>query len=93
MTYRLGRPIISTVRGVEIQLDPKSICCIFNIAPIGLRVYESKSWPAVLGFEPKEAIQIMCGLANAKEMGKPSVHSLTVIIRVIHHMICSILLP
>ena len=36
-TYGLGGPIISTVRGVEIQLDLESICCILDIAPIGLR--------------------------------------------------------
>ena len=56
-TYGLGSPIISTVRGVEIRLDPESICCIFYIAPIGLRVYKSKIWPTVPRFEPREAIQ------------------------------------
>ncbi|KAL6315237.1 hypothetical protein AAG906_037469 [Vitis piasezkii] len=64
MTYGIGGPIISTVRGVEIQLDLESIYRIFDIAPIGL-----------------------------KRMGKPSAHSLTMINRVLHHMICSILLP
>ncbi|RVW92753.1 hypothetical protein CK203_042620 [Vitis vinifera] len=37
VTYGLGGPNISTVRGVEIQLDPESIYRIFDIAPIGLR--------------------------------------------------------
>ncbi|RVW76364.1 hypothetical protein CK203_049894 [Vitis vinifera] len=32
-------------------------------------------------------------LADAQGIGKPSAHSLTVISRVLHHMICSILLP
>ena len=92
-TYGLGGQIISTVRGIEIQLDPKSICRIFDIALVGLRVYESKAWPTVLGFKPRETIQMMCGLADAQWMGKPSAHSLTVISRILHHMICSILLP
>ena len=35
----------------------------------------------------------MCGLGDAQRMGKPSAHSLTVISRVLHHMIYSILLP
>ena len=43
VTYGLGGPNISTVRGVEIQLDPESIYRIVDIAPIGLRVYESKA--------------------------------------------------
>ncbi|KAL6323288.1 hypothetical protein AAG906_029295 [Vitis piasezkii] len=54
VTYGLGGLIISTVRGVEIQLDPESIFRIFDIPPVGLRVYESKAWPIVSGFEPKE---------------------------------------
>ena len=48
---------MSTVRGVEIKLSPESICHIFDISSVGLRVYKSKVWPTVLGFEPKEAIQ------------------------------------
>ncbi|RVW62350.1 hypothetical protein CK203_062881 [Vitis vinifera] len=56
MTYGMGGLITSTVRGVEICLDSESICHIFDIAPIGLRVYESKMWPTIPRFEPKEAI-------------------------------------
>ena len=57
VTYGLGGPVMSTVRGVEIKLSPESICRIFDISSVGLRVYKSKVWPTVLGFEPKEAIQ------------------------------------
>ncbi|RVW35392.1 hypothetical protein CK203_077069 [Vitis vinifera] len=93
MTYGLGGPIRTTVRGVEIELSPKSICRILDIPPVGLRVYEAKAWPTIPGFEPREAIQRLCGLADAHGMGKPSAHSLIVPSRVLHHMICSILLP
>ena len=55
-TYGIGGPIISTVRGVVIQLDLESIYRIFDIAPVGLKVYESKIWLTMLGFEPREAI-------------------------------------
>ena len=65
VTYRLGGPIMSTIRGVEIRLSSESIFRIFDIPLIGLRVYESKVWPTVPGFDPREAIQRMCGLANA----------------------------
>ena len=92
-TYGIGGPIISAIRGVKILLDPENICCIFNIAPIGLRVYESKIWLIVPGFELREVIQRICELADAQGMGKPLAHSLTVISRVLHRMICSILLP
>ena len=42
VTYAMSSPIISIVRGVEICLDLESICRIFDIAIIRLRVYESK---------------------------------------------------
>ena len=45
------------------------------------------------GFEPKEVVQRLRGLTNAQGMGKPSAHNLIVPSRVLHHMICSILLP
>ena len=57
MTYGLGGPIRTTVRGVEIELSPESICRILDVPPVGLRVYEAKAWPTIPGFEPREAIQ------------------------------------
>ena len=47
----------------------------------------------MLGFEPREAIQRLCGLVDAQGMGKPLAHSLIVSNQVLHHMICFILLP
>ena len=55
-TYGIGGPIISTVRGVEIRLDQESTYCIFDITPIGLRVYKSKIWPIVPDFELKDIV-------------------------------------
>ena len=45
VTYGLGGPITSTVRGVEIRLSPESICRIFYIPSIGLRVYSPRFGP------------------------------------------------
>ena len=89
----MGGLITSTIKGIEIRLNSKGICRIFDIALIGLRVYESKMWPTVLGFKPRKAIQRICGLPDAHKMGKPSAHNLTVINRVLHHMLCFIFLP
>ena len=54
--FGMDGPIISTVREVEICLDLESICHIFYIAPIGLRVYESNTWPIMPRFEFREVI-------------------------------------
>ena len=64
-TYGLRGPVLSTVRGVEIRLSPESICRILDILSVGLRVYEAKAWPIVPRFEPREAVQRLCGLADA----------------------------
>ena len=93
VTYGLGGPIMSKVKGVEIRLSPESIWRILDIPSVGLRVYKAKAWPTVPGFKPREAVQRLCRLVDAQEMGEPSAHSLTVSSRVFHHMICSILLP
>ena len=56
-------------------------------------MYESKVWPTMLGFKPREVVQRMCGLADSQGMHKPLAHSLTVINHVLYHMVCFILLP
>ena len=81
---------MSIMRKVDIRLSPESICRILDIPSVGLQVYEAKTWPTVPGFEPREAVQRLCGLADAQGMGKPSAHNLTVPNQVLHHMICSI---
>ncbi|RVW82174.1 Retrovirus-related Pol polyprotein from transposon RE1 [Vitis vinifera] len=63
-TYGLRGLVLSTVRGIEIRLSPESICRILDIPSVGLRVYEAKAWPTMPGFEPREAVQRLCGLAD-----------------------------
>ena len=65
VTYGLGGPVLSTIREVEIRLSPESICHILDIPSVGLRVYEANAWPIVSGFEPREVVQRLCGLADA----------------------------
>ncbi|RVW92930.1 Retrovirus-related Pol polyprotein from transposon RE1 [Vitis vinifera] len=67
VTYELGGPVLSIVRGVEIRLSPESICRILDIPSIGLRVYEAKAWPTVLGFEPREVVQRLCRLGILRD--------------------------
>ncbi|RVW66914.1 hypothetical protein CK203_064088 [Vitis vinifera] len=38
VTYGHGGPIISTIRGVQIKLDPESLCRILDIALVRLRI-------------------------------------------------------
>ena len=93
MRYRVGGPISYTLRGVEIELNANSIYRILGVPIVGLRIYESKVWPTIVGFKSKKVIQRICGLSDAHGMGKPSSHSLTIISRVFHHMLCFTFLP
>ncbi|RVW83754.1 hypothetical protein CK203_041831 [Vitis vinifera] len=50
VTFGHGGPITSTVRGVQIHLDPESICRILDIPPGGLRVYDAQGLADGAGF-------------------------------------------
>ena len=62
--YHVGGPISYTLRGVEIKLDANSSFRILGVPTVGLRIYESKVWPTILGFKPREVIQRICGLSD-----------------------------
>ena len=66
VTYGLGGPVMSTVRGGEIRLSPESICRILDISSVGFRVYEAKAWPTVPGFKPREVVQRIWDLQTPK---------------------------
>ena len=91
--YHVGGPISYTLRGVEIKLDANSSFRILGVPTVGLRIYESKVWPTILGFKPREVIQRICGLSDAYGMGKPLAYNLIVICRVLYHMLCFTFLP
>ena len=85
-------PISCTLRGVEINLNANVIFWILGVPKIGLRIYESKVWPTIPGFELRQAIQRIYELPDAHQMGNPSTHSSTIINKVLHHMLCFIFL-
>ena len=41
MRYSLEGPLVSTVRGVQIELAPEDICRIFDVPSTGLSIYEA----------------------------------------------------
>lgn len=58
-----------------------------------MRIYETKASPSAADFVPTQAIQRVYGLRDAYQVGKPSAQSLTLICRILHHMISYILMP
>ena len=50
-------------------------------------------WLTIMRFEHKKVIKRIYGLPDAHGMGKSSANSLTVICRVLHHMLCFTFLP
>ncbi|RVW64588.1 hypothetical protein CK203_048484 [Vitis vinifera] len=55
-------PIFPTLVGILFTGD------LWTWRTVMSTVYEAKAWPTVPGFEPREAIQRLCGLADAQGM-------------------------
>ncbi|RVW96470.1 hypothetical protein CK203_029751 [Vitis vinifera] len=91
-TYGLGGPVLSTVRGVEIRLSPESICRILDIPSLDSECMRPRRGPLC---RDSSLERLFRGCADLPIPGdgqtidsQPNVTS-----RVLHHMICSILLP
>ena len=91
--FFVGGPISCTLRGAEIELDADVICRVLGVLAVELRVYEFKTCLIVLDFIVWEVVQRHCGLPNTNRLGKSSTNNLTTISRVLHHLICYLLMP
>ncbi|RVX16827.1 Lysine histidine transporter 2 [Vitis vinifera] len=85
-------PIVSVNEFVypKIVFDVAALCRILEIPNEGVCLYEAKKWPRVEGFKPAEALQRLCGYPRAD---RPTSHLLTVLSRILHHMISYIFIP
>ena len=90
MTFEDEGPITTTINGVQIVFDVAELCQILEIPNEGVCLYEAKKWPRVEGFKPAEALQRLCGYPRAN---RPTSHLLTVLSRILHHMISYIFIP
>ena len=90
MTFEDEGPITATINGVRIVFDVAELCKILEIPNEGVCLYEAKKWPRVEGFKPAEAIQRLCGYPRSS---RPISHLLTVLSRILHHMISYIFIP
>ena len=90
MTFEDEGPITTTINGVQIVFDVAELCRILEIPNEGFCLYEAKKWPRVEGFKPAEAIQRLYGYPRSS---RPTSHLLTVLSRILHHMISYIFIP
>ncbi|WKA05351.1 hypothetical protein VitviT2T_023324 [Vitis vinifera] len=90
MTFEDEGPITTTINGVQIVFYVAGLCQILEIPNEGVCLYEAKKWPRVEGFKPAEAIQRLCGYPRSS---RPTSHLLTVLSRILHHMISYIFIP
>ena len=90
MKFEDEGPISTTVNGVQINLDVAQLCQILDIPNEGACLYEAKKWPRVEGLKPTKAIQRLYGYQKS---GRPTSHSLTVLSRILQHMILYIFIP
>ncbi|KAJ9672799.1 hypothetical protein PVL29_026148 [Vitis rotundifolia] len=90
MTFEDEGPITITINGVQIVFDVAELCQILEIPNEGVCLYEAKKWPRVEGFKPAEAIHRLCGYPRTS---RPTSHLLTVLSRILQHMISYIFIP
>lgn len=60
--------IKSKDRDIGFYLTTNIICSILRIPTVGERIYETKSWPQLEGFIPRQVVQCLCGLDNAETL-------------------------
>ena len=89
----IGGPIPTSMNGVEIKFDVAQLCEILGIENVGMKIFESKSWPKVGGFSRVEAMQGMCKFPFSNVTTRPQAHSLIVLSKILQHMISYIFIP
>ena len=90
MKFEDEGPITTSINGVPINFDVAELCKILEIPNEGVCLYEGKKWPRVEGFKAAEAMQRLCGYPKS---GRPTSHSLTVLSRILQHMISYNFIP
>lgn len=90
MKYDEKGHIITNINGVEIRFDVKDLCAILEIPNDGLCIFESKHWPKVKGFNPIEVDQRLCVYSKAIMKHRLLAHNLSVLCRILQHMISCI---
>ncbi|WKA01366.1 hypothetical protein VitviT2T_019649 [Vitis vinifera] len=90
MTFEDEGPITTTINGVQIVFYVAALYRILEIPNERVCLYEAKKLPRVEGFKPAEALQRLCGYPRSD---RPTSHLLTVLSRILHHMISYIFIP
>lgn len=89
----MGRPISSSVKGIDIELTVDLLCDILEIHCMGLCLFKSKGCPSVDDFDVGRVVQRLCDLPMDIISSRPHTHALSITSRVFHHMISYIFIP
>ena len=87
-----GSRISSTLRGVEFDIGASELCHLLSIPNTGARVFESKTWPQVDGFDPGVVVCRLTG-SIAHRVGLLQANNLTHEVRLLHQIIGCCILP
>ena len=88
----LGSLISSTLQGVEFDIGTSELCHLLSIPNISARVFESKTWPQVDGFDPTTAVCRLTG-STAHRVGRLQASSLTHEAHLLHQIVGHCILP
>ena len=81
-----GSRISSTLQGVEFDIGMSELCHLLSIPSTSARVFESKTWPQVYGFNPTTAVYHLTS-STAHRVGQLQASSLTHEARLLHQIV------
>lgn len=93
MRYELRGSIFTSVKAIEIAFDVYHLYATLEILNDGIYIFEFRNWPKVEGFILREVIQRLCGFPFDTIITCPLANSLTILSRLLYHMVTYILIP
>ena len=87
-----GSRITSVLRGVEFDIGASKLCHLLSIPSIDVRVFESKTWPQVDGFDPATTICRFTG-STTYGVSRLQANSLTHEACLLHQIVGHCILP
>lgn len=93
MRYELRGSIFTSIKAIEITFDVYHLYAILEILNGGICIFEFRNWPKVEGFILREVFQRLCGFPFDTITICPPTNSLTILSRLLYHMVTYILIP
>lgn len=91
--YTVTKDGSSLVNGKHLDLSVTSLNNFASSSNLGKKFFNSYGWSELSEFELSEILRVVLDNPNLDEVVKPEASDLTMHRRLLHHMVCNIILP